>query len=135
MEETHTHKDTGRNRYQEDLREARKMDHIVIRVQFWGPTWGVGEKSNFDKLLSDFPTYDIVHTRMHTYKYINKHDFKSNLKPGLVAHAFNPSIQEAEAGRSLRPATELSTRTAKTTQRNPVSKKNKNKNKKERKKF
>ena len=64
-------------RYQEDLREARKMDHIVIRVQFWGPTWGVGEKSNFDKLLSDFPTYDIVHTRMHTYKYINKHDFKS----------------------------------------------------------
>ena len=50
---------------------------------------------------------------------------------GLVTHAFNPSTWEAEAGRflSLRPAwsTELSSRTARSTQRNPVSK-NKNNN-------
>jgi hypothetical protein len=59
-----------------------------------------------------------------------------NLKPGLVAHAFNPSTREAEAGGflSLRPAwsTELSSRTARATQRNPVSK---NQKKKKEKKF
>jgi hypothetical protein len=37
--------------------------------------------------------------------------------PGVVAHAFNPSTQEAEAGGFL------SSRTARATQRNPVSKK------------
>jgi hypothetical protein len=44
-------------------------------------------------------------------------------------HTFNPSTWEAEAGRflSLRPAwyTELSSRTARAIQRNPVSKKKK----------
>jgi len=47
----------------------------------------------------------------------------------VVAHAFNPSTWEAEAGRfmSSRPAwsTELSSRTARAIERNPVSK-NKN---------
>jgi hypothetical protein len=38
------------------------------------------------------------------------------LKPGMVAHAFNPSTREAEAGGFL------SSRTARATQRNPVSK-------------
>jgi hypothetical protein len=37
-------------------------------------------------------------------------------KPGMVAHAFNPSTWEAEAGEFL------SLRTARATQRNPVSK-------------
>jgi hypothetical protein len=45
----------------------------------------------------------------------------------VVAHAFNPSTWEAEAGRflSLRPAwsTKVSSRTARAIQRNPVSKK------------
>jgi hypothetical protein len=44
----------------------------------------------------------------------------------VVVHAFNPSTWEAEAGEflSLRPAwfTELSFRTARATQRNPLSK-------------
>jgi hypothetical protein len=39
----------------------------------------------------------------------------------VVAHAFNPSTWEVEAGRFL------SSRTARATQRNPVSKKNKTK--------
>lgn len=37
-----------------------------------------------------------------------------------VAHAFNPSIQEAEAGRAL---DKVSSRTTRTTHRNPVSNK------------
>jgi hypothetical protein len=44
----------------------------------------------------------------------------------VVAHAFNPSIWEAEAGRflSLRPSLvyRVSSRTARAAQRNPVSK-------------
>jgi hypothetical protein len=52
----------------------------------------------------------------------------------VVAHAFNPSTQEAEAGRFLcsRPAwsTKVTSRTAKAIQRNPVSKKNKPKKQK-----
>jgi hypothetical protein len=66
-------------------------------------------------------------------------------KPGVVPHAFNPSTREAEAGRflSLRPAWSTkwvpgqpglqSSRSARATQRNPVSKKKtkqKNNNKK-----
>jgi hypothetical protein len=47
----------------------------------------------------------------------------------VVAHAFNPSTWEAEAGRFLssRPAwsTNVSSRTARAAQRNPVSKKKK----------
>jgi hypothetical protein len=43
----------------------------------------------------------------------------------VMAHTFNPNTWEAEAGRflSLRPAwsTELSSRTARATQKNPVT--------------
>jgi hypothetical protein len=46
----------------------------------------------------------------------------------VVVHAFNPSTWEAEAGRFL------SSRTARATQRNPVSKKPKKKKKKEKRK-
>jgi hypothetical protein len=53
---------------------------------------------------------------------------------GVVVHAFNPSTWEAEAGRFLssRPAwsTKVSSRTAKATQRNPVSKNKKTKKQK-----
>jgi hypothetical protein len=49
----------------------------------------------------------------------------------MVAHAFNPSTREAEAGGflSLRPAwfTKVSSRTARAIQRNPVSKNKKQK--------
>jgi hypothetical protein len=54
----------------------------------------------------------------------------------VVAHAFNPSTREAEAGRFLssRPAWSksefVSSRTARATQRNPVSKNQKKKKKK-----
>jgi hypothetical protein len=51
----------------------------------------------------------------------------------VVAHAFNPSTREAEAGGFLssRPAwsTNVSSRTARAIQRNPVSKKQKKKKK------
>ena len=56
---------------------------------------------------------------------------------GVVAHAFNPSMQEAKAGGYLssRPvwSTEyrVSSRTARATQINPVSQKQKKKKKKE----
>jgi hypothetical protein len=54
----------------------------------------------------------------------------------VVVHAFNPSTQEAEAGGSLEFEASLvyrvSSRTARATQRNPVSKnKTKNNKKKE----
>jgi hypothetical protein len=45
--------------------------------------------------------------------------------PGVVAHAFNPGTWEAEAGQflSLRPAwSTVSSRTARATQRKPISK-------------
>ena len=44
----------------------------------------------------------------------------------MVAHAFNPSIREVEAGRSLR----LRPAWSKDTQRDPISKKKKKKKKK-----
>ena len=51
----------------------------------------------------------------------------------MVAHAFNPSTWETEAGGFLssRPAwsTKMSSRTARAIQKNPVSNKNKNKTK------
>jgi hypothetical protein len=61
---------------------------------------------------------------------------KKQNKPGVVVHTFNPSTQEAEAGGflSLRPAwsTKVSSRTARATQRNPVSKNQKKKKKRKR---
>ena len=52
---------------------------------------------------------------------------KPNISQAEVAHTFNPSIWKAEAGRSLTLTPVWSTeRTARATQRNPVSKKPKN---------
>jgi hypothetical protein len=48
-----------------------------------------------------------------------------------VAHAFNPSTQEAEAGGFLSLVYRVSSRTAKATQRNPVSKNKTKQQKKE----
>jgi hypothetical protein len=51
---------------------------------------------------------------------------EDRIKPGVVAHAFNPSTREAEAGGFLSSKASLvykvSSRTAKAIQRNPVSK-------------
>jgi hypothetical protein len=52
----------------------------------------------------------------------------------VVVHAFNPSTWEAEAGGFLNsrpPGLQVSFRTARATQRNPVSEKNKKQNKKQ----
>jgi hypothetical protein len=60
------------------------------------------------------------------------HKIKICFKPGVVAHAFNSSTQEAEAGGFLssRPAwSKVSSRTARAIQRNPVLKNKKNKQK------
>jgi hypothetical protein len=53
--------------------------------------------------------------------------FNKKIKLGVVAHAFNPSTWEAKAGRFLNsredsPVSKVSSRTARATQRNPVSK-------------
>jgi hypothetical protein len=54
-------------------------------------------------------------------------------QPGVVAHAFNPSTREAEAGGFLSSEVSLvyrvSSRTARAIERNPSSKKKKTKNK------
>jgi hypothetical protein len=50
-----------------------------------------------------------------------------------VAHAFNPSTREAEAGEFLSSRPAWSTETSRTTQRNPVSKKKKKRKEKKRK--
>jgi hypothetical protein len=58
------------------------------------------------------------------------------LKPGIVAHAFNPSTREAERQISEFEASlvyRVSSRTARATQRNPVSKNQKKKKRKEKK--
>jgi hypothetical protein len=67
----------------------------------------------------------------------------SNLRKGfwtgVVVHAFNPSTWETETGRFLSSRTawstnKVSSRTARATQRNPVSKKPKRKKEKEKEK-
>jgi hypothetical protein len=59
-------------------------------------------------------------------KSLKKKKKKKRCKPGVVVHAFNPSTQEAEAGRFLMFEASLvykvSSRTARAIQRNPVSK-------------
>jgi hypothetical protein len=58
---------------------------------------------------------------------------KQKTKPGVVVHAFYPSIWEAEAGRFLNSGQlglqiyKVSSRTARATQINPVSKKERKK--------
>jgi hypothetical protein len=56
-------------------------------------------------------------------------DNGNNNKPGMVVHAFNPSTWEAEAGEfEASLVYRVSSRTAKATQRNPVSKNQNNNN-------
>jgi hypothetical protein len=57
--------------------------------------------------------------REKTSSWLTVQEYSPEL--GVVAHAFNPSTQEAEAGGFL------SSRTARATQRNPVSKNKTNK--------
>ena len=72
-----------------------------------------------------------IHTTLHRPKEAKQEGRHSW---AVVVHAFNPSSWEAEAGGSLEFAASLvyrvSSRTARATQRNPVSKKNKTKNRK-----
>ena len=66
-------------------------------------------------------------------RYINKINLKKKKKPGILAHIFNPSTWEA-AGKWISEfeaslVYKVSSRTAGATQRNPVSKNQKNTNK------
>jgi hypothetical protein len=57
---------------------------------------------------------------------------RAEMQPGVVAHAFNPSTREAERWISEFEASlvyKVSSRTARATQRNPVSRKTKKKKK------
>jgi hypothetical protein len=62
---------------------------------------------------------------------MNLCSYKNIAQPGVVAHAFNPSTREAEAGGFLEFEASLvykvSSRTARAIQRNPVSKNQKKK--------
>jgi hypothetical protein len=64
------------------------------------------------------PSSSVFEESNRALTYIKK---KKIMEPGMVAHAFNPSTWEAEAGGFL------SSRPARATQRNPVSKKKKKK--------
>jgi hypothetical protein len=68
---------------------------------------------------------------MEEKEEIKKKKKKKKEKPGVVAHAFNPSTWEAEAGRISEFKDSLvykvSSRTARAIQRNPVSKNQKRK--------
>jgi hypothetical protein len=64
------------------------------------------------------------------FEKLGKTKFTS--RPGVVAHAFNPSTWEAERGRRISEfkailVYKVSSRTARATQRNPVSKNKKQK--------
>jgi hypothetical protein len=61
---------------------------------------------------------DKVNTKEGYFSVVS--DLQDSLEPGMVVHAFNPSTWEAEADASL--LYKVSSRTAKDTQRNPVSK-------------
>jgi hypothetical protein len=94
----------------------------------------VGEKRKEDQkskiIFHKTAKFDTSQRYERSFSFLKKRRFS----PGMVAHTFNPSTWKVEAGGflSLRPAwSRVSSRTAKATQRNPVSKNKKQKNKKQ----
>jgi hypothetical protein len=90
-------------------------------------------KTNFMKMIQVFKE-EMKNKNKNKNKTLLRNQGK---RPGVVAHAFNPSTWEAEADGFLEFEASLvyrvSSRTATATQRNPVSKNQKKKKKKKKK--
>jgi hypothetical protein len=98
---------------------AQKVQASAVRPEDWEPTWWK-ERTNSHKLFFDLSMCNTAHTvcicvcyctlnNNEIIKKIGKNGCRRDVsrvksEPGIVAHAFNPSTWEAEAGGFLRPA-------------------------------